>query len=229
MDKKKKKLAIFDIDGTIFRKNLHFELLRELVYRKIFPEKVKDDLTAVYGKWLDNEGTYENYRDKLVGLYEENIKNCQQKDVIKASQSVANFNAKRVYIFSRGLIEKFREKYILLIISGSPIEIVSEYAKIFEFDAFFGSVYEIDKNGKYTGKTIFEPPKDKGAVVKQFVSENNISLRGSFGIGDTESDASFLELVENPIAFNPNLNLKKIAEKKDWKIVVEKKDVIYHL
>jgi phosphoserine phosphatase len=48
-------------------------------------------------------------------------------------------------------------------------------------------------------------------------------------VGDTESDVSMLEIVEQPIAFNPNQNLKEIAEKKGWKIIVEKKDVIYDL
>ena len=66
-------------------------------------------------------------------------------------------------------------------------------------------------------------------IVKQYIAERGISLDGSIGIGDTESDASFLELVERPIAFNPNMNLKKIAQEKKWKIVVEKKDVIYEI
>jgi phosphoserine phosphatase len=48
-------------------------------------------------------------------------------------------------------------------------------------------------------------------------------------VGDTESDAPMLEIVENPIAFNPNFDLKQIAETKGWKIIVEKKDVIYDL
>jgi phosphoserine phosphatase len=48
-------------------------------------------------------------------------------------------------------------------------------------------------------------------------------------VGDTESDASFLELVENPIAFNPNFNLKKIAEENDWKILIEIKVVVYEM
>jgi phosphoserine phosphatase len=56
-----------------------------------------------------------------------------------------------------------------------------------------------------------------------------LALEGSYGLGDTESDAPFLEIVENPIAFNPNYNLKKIAEEKGWRIVVEKKDVIYEI
>jgi len=56
-----------------------------------------------------------------------------------------------------------------------------------------------------------------------------LALDNSYGVGDTESDASFLKMVENPIAFNPNQNLKEIAEKNNWKIVVEKKDVIYDI
>ena len=226
---KKNKLAIFDIDGTIFRKNLHFELIAELVYMKIFDKSVRRELVKLYGHWLDHEGTYEEYRDKLVKLYEVYIKGCNQRDIVTASESVVLFNAKRTYIFANRQIKKLRKDHLMLVISGSPIEIVKEYAKIFKFDAYYGSVYEVNENGTYTGKPLFEPTKNKGAVVKQFMVENNVTLKGSIGIGDTESDASFLSLVEKPIAFNPNLNLKKISEKKGWKIVVEKKDVIYEL
>jgi phosphoserine phosphatase len=98
-----------------------------------------------------------------------------------------------------------------------------------KFDAVYGSVYETDSNGAYTGKALFEPTAHKGYVVKQYVTENNLTLKDSYGIGDTESDVKFLEIVDHPIAFNPNLNLKTIAEKNGWRIVVEKKDVIYEL
>lgn len=225
----KKKIAIFDIDGTIFRKNLAFELLDELVWLKVFDKSIRDELVGLYGSWLDNEGTYEAYREKLVTLYEKNIKGHNQEEIIEAAKQVAHYNAKRIYIFAKNVLKEMSRDHVMVAISGSPIEIVKEYAKIFSFDAYFGSVYEIDKNKIYTGRTIFEPTRDKGAVVKQFVAENDISLVDSFGMGDTESDARFLELVDRPIAFNPNSNLRKIAEKKDWKIVVEKKDVIYEI
>jgi len=81
----------------------------------------------------------------------------------------------------------------------------------------------------YTGQSDYEPVKNKGSLVKQYVYEHNLTLEGSYGMGDTESDASFLELVDNPIAFNPNDNLKEIAQKKGWRIVVEKKDVVYDI
>jgi len=98
-----------------------------------------------------------------------------------------------------------------------------------QFDAVFGSVYEKDNKGFYTGKAIFEPTMNKGNVVKQYVVENELTFEESYGVGDTESDATFLDIVKHPIAFNPNFNLKEIAQKKGWEIVVEKKDVIYKI
>ena len=118
----------------------------------------------------------------------------------------------------------------MIAISGSPVEIVREFNRShLQFDAVFGSVYKYDDKGIYTGESVYEPVKNKGTLLKQYVYEHNLTLEGSYGMGDTESDASFLALVENPIAFNPNDNLKKVAQEKGWKIVVEKKDVIYDM
>ena len=59
-----KKLAIFDIDGTIFRKNLHFELIDELSWRGIFSKDARKTLVQIYANWLEHRGTYEEYRKK---------------------------------------------------------------------------------------------------------------------------------------------------------------------
>lgn len=224
-----KKLAVFDIDGTIFRKNLHFELIDELSWTKVFPREVRHRLTRLYTNWIEHRGTYEAYRLALVGLYAEHIEGCHPKDVIEASRIVAPFHRNRTYVYTDGLIHKLRKAgYFLVAISGSPIEIVREFDKEhLHFDEVYGTVYELDERGCYTGKEEFCPVKDKGRVVRQCAFDHQLSFDDSFGVGDTESDASFLELVTNPIAFNPNQNLKEIAEQKKWKVVVEKKDVVY--
>ena len=225
----KQKLAIFDIDGTIFRKNLAFELIDELTWLKVFKKEVRKELIRLYTRWLDHEGTYEDYRKALVKLYEENLKGCREKDILEASFKVVPFYKDRTYVFAANLIEKLkRENYAIIAISGSPVEIVREYNKHLQFDEVFGSVYEIE-GGVYTGRAVFEPTIHKGHVAKQYALENNLTLEDSYGIGDTESDAKFLEIVTHPIAFNPNANLKKIAEEKGWRIVVEKKDVVYEV
>ncbi|MFH0969320.1 MAG: HAD family phosphatase [Patescibacteria group bacterium] len=227
----KNKVAIFDVDGTIFRKNLHFVLINELVFMGVFPKKVKNILVDIYADWLEHEGTYEKYRMALVDLYAEHIKGVDREDILKASKEVIRFHEKRTYIFAEKLIQRLKkENYRIIAISGSPMEIVEEYnRKHLKFDKVFGSVYELDSGGIYTGKNLFEPTKNKGEVAKQYAFENKISFKDSYGMGDTESDVSFLKMVENPIVFNPNQNLKEIAEENKWKIVVEKKDVIYEI
>jgi HAD superfamily hydrolase (TIGR01490 family) len=227
---KKNKIAVFDIDGTIFRKNLAFELINELSWAKVFDKQIRNELTHVYVKWLDHKGVYEDYRKALVELYFKNIKGCRKDDVLKASSVVMSFFKDRTYIFANDLIKKLKEEnYHIIAISGSPSEIVEEYNKYLKFDKVFGTEYELDENDQYTGRAIFEPTKDKGAVVRKYVAEQGLTLENSYGVGDTESDASLLEIVSNPIAFNPNQNLKEIAEKNGWKIIVEKKDVVYEI
>ena len=228
---KQNKIAIFDIDGTIFRKNLQFELINELSWMNVFPRKVRDQIVELYISWLEHRGTYEQYRAGLVDLYEKYIIGCSVKDVRRASKVVVSFHQDRTYVFAEKLIRKLRqENYHMIAISGSPIEIVREYNNThLKFDAVFGSVYEYDEKGCYTGKSQYEPVKHKGQLVKQYIYENNLTLEDSYGIGDTESDASLLELVAHPIAFNPNENLRNIAKEKGWRTVVEKKDVIYEI
>ncbi|EKE25337.1 MAG: haloacid dehalogenase, IB family protein [uncultured bacterium] len=228
---KQQKIAIFDIDGTIFRKNLQFELINELSWMDVFPRKVRNQIVNLYTNWLEHKGTYEQYRAGLVDLYEKYIKGCKLVDVERASRGVVSFHQDRTYVFAERLIRKLRkENYHIIAISGSPIEIVKEYNKLhLHFDAVFGSVYEINEKGIYTGETNYEPVKNKGSLVKQYVFEHGLTLEGSYGMGDTESDASFLDIVENPIAFNPNEDLKAIAQEKGWRMVVEKKDVVWEI
>jgi len=228
---KKQKIAIFDIDGTIFRKNLQFELINELSWMDIFPRNVRNQIVTLYTNWLEHKGTYEQYRLGLVELYEKHIRGCKLADVERASKVVISFHQDRTYIFAEKMIAKLRkENYHLIAVSGSPVEIVREYDKThLKFDAVFGSVYTLDKKGVYTGESQYEPIKNKGNLVKQYVYEHNLTLEDSFGMGDTESDASFLDIVANPIAFNPNENLKAVAQQKGWRIVVEKKDVVYDM
>lgn len=231
MSEEKTKLAVFDIDGTIFRKNLHFELINELAWLGAFPSDVRKRLTQVYTEWLQHEGTYETYRRSLVDLYSEHIRGVSEEKVREAARIVVPFQMKRTYIFAEELIGKFRrEGYHIIAVSGSPIEIVEEYnQKYLNFDFVFGSVYEQDDDGNYTGDPVFEPTKAKDDVVKTYASEHGLDLDESYGIGDTESDIAFLRVVDHPIAFNPNRNLKEVAEKEGWRIVVEKKDVVYEI
>ena len=70
---------------------------------------------------------------------------------------------------------------------------------------------------------------DKAKVLERAVGKGGLTLKGSIGVGDTESDIVFLKMVERPICFNPARGLYKFAKKQKWEVIVERKDVIYKI
>ncbi len=113
-------------------------------------------------------------------------------------------------------------------ISHSPKELVDEFCRNWGFDKVYGRVYEVGKNGKFTRGTLYaELINDKAKILERAVEKENLTLAGSVGVGDTESDIAFLELIENPICFNPNKALFGHAKSAKWQIVVERKDMVY--
>ncbi len=227
---RKTKLAIFDIDGTIFRSSLVIELSHALVDAKIFPAVARKEIAKEYLAWLDRRGSYEAYIDKVVKIYVKHILGKRYTKVKRVAGEVIKYQKDRVYRFTRDLIRRLKkQKYILVAISGSPSYIVEEYAKTIGFNVFFGTELEV-VGGKFTGKVKnLDSAFNKAKIVKNLSLEYHADLKQSVAVGDTEGDVKMLSLVGHPLAFNPNAELAKVAKKRNWQIVVERKDVAYDI
>ena len=227
----KRKLAVFDIDGTIFRASLARSLFYELIKAGIFPKRALAEVKPEYDAWVNRLGHYDAYIDKLVVVFQKYIKGVEQKKMRALSKKVVAAEKMRVYRFTRDLIAELKKKnYFIVAISGSPWEIVRWYNRFLRFNKTYGSVLGVDARGRYTGNlqyaySVFE----KDLLVKHVVKKYGVTLKGSVGVGDTESDIPMLELVSRPIAFNPSSGLYNVARKRGWEIRIERKDVIYRL
>ena len=231
MKSKPTKLAVFDIDGTIFRSSLVIELSHALVEAGIFPHTAKQEIAKEYLAWLDRKGTYEAYINKVVKIYLKHISGQRLSSVKRIAEKVISYQKDRVYRYTRDLIKKLKkENYFLVAISGSPSYIVEAYAKAIGFDLFFGTELEI-KEGKFTGNIVnLDSAFNKAKLVKILAAKYpSINLKKSLAVGDTEGDVKMLSLVGQPIAFNPNMQLARLAQKRKWKVVAERKDVIYEI
>jgi len=62
-----RKVAIFDIDGTVFRSSLLIELTDELVRDGVLPADAGQAYAKARSKWLDREGTYDDYINAVSG------------------------------------------------------------------------------------------------------------------------------------------------------------------
>ncbi|MBI2552239.1 HAD family phosphatase [Candidatus Uhrbacteria bacterium] len=227
----KRKLAVFDVDGTIFRSSLTRRLFSYLVNEGIFPARARAEVEPYLRAWLNRKGTYDAYLEKLVKVFICHIKGKRQADVRRISRDVVAAEKSHVYRFTRDLIEKLRKKnYFLVAISGSPFEIVRWYNRFLRFDRTYGWVLETDARRRYTGKARYTYSVfDKEFLVKHVVKKYNLTLSGSVAVGDSESDISMLKLAVRAIAFNPSRGLYQAAKKKGWEIVVERKDVVYRI
>ncbi len=221
-----KPIAIFDIDGTIFRSSLTIELFERLVKQGVIEESFLRRIRRSERKWLDRQGHYDNYINEVVAAYQKAVVGKRQKDVLSASREIIEEQKYRTYRYTRDLLQRLRGRYVTIGISGSPLEVVEEYNRYLEFDKLYGSEFGVDERGRYTGAVLHEPPKYKKEVILRYVKSHNLSFKNSIGIGDTESDIGFLELVERPIAFNPNVKLAQKARREKWLMVIERKDLI---
>lgn len=226
---KKTKLAVFDIDGTIFRSSLVIELINGLVANRIFPKSAQKETEAEYLAWLDRKGTYEAYINKVVQIYAKYIRGKSFSRVNAVARKIIAFHKNRTYRYTRYLIKKLKkEKYLLVAISGSPSYIVEGYARAIGFNEFFGTELEIN-GGIFTGKIEnLDSAFNKAKLVKEIKKQYpKINFKESIAVGDTEGDIEMLKLVGKPIAFNPNFELAKHAKRNEWPVIVERKDVIY--
>ena len=228
---KAKKLAIFDIDGTIFRSSLLIELVEALIQEKIFSPSALKIYETARKQWLDRKGEYDDYIAAVVESFKKNLKGVDYDDFLKVARKVVLLNKDRVYRFTRDLIKKLkRRKYYLLAVSNSPQAVVKEFCKNLGFNKVYGRLYEVDEKNRFNGEILFlDLIIDKAKILKRATEKENLTLKGSIGVGDTESDIRFLKLVDNPICFNPNKKLFNYAKRMKWSIVVERKNVIYKL
>jgi HAD superfamily hydrolase (TIGR01490 family) len=223
-------LAVFDVDGTLFRRGLLPALTRRLVDEGVISERVREELSRDYYAWVERRGSYDTYDRLVVDLFLRELKGVPEADLQRCARAEVEAHGRRLHMYTRDVALRLKQAgYQLVAISGSPQEILDLFLKPLGFDRFWGTVLAQDARGRYTGEVLHYPFKNKRQVLEEFLKEANIGLEGSVGMGDTLSDVGFLEMVWTPIAFNPNRDLLEVARQRGWPIVVERKDVIYNL
>ncbi len=227
----KRPVAVFDIDGTVFRSSLLIELVYRLIRRGVLPEEVRAVYEHAELEWLDRRGDYEPYIKKVIAAFLKNVKGLPYAEVADIAGEVIEEKRHRTYRYTRDLIQELKKQgYFLLAISHSPKFIVDGFAYELGFDKSYGTFLATGATNRFMGEIEDEHLiMNKASILTRAIEKENLTLRGSVGVGDTESDVSMLTLVEDPIAFNPNRALYRHAKKHLWKIIVERKDVIYEI
>lgn len=226
----KTRFAVFDIDGTLIRWQLYHAVVDELARQGMLGKDAKNNLRQSRMRWKRREhaAVFREYELTVIDTFETAFNQLDAAAFDKAVDTVIKEYGDQTYAYTKNLISQLKSKdYVLLAISGSHQELVAKIAKQYGFDDFIGTVYE--RHGhKFSGQKQVASDNKKLAL-QSLVKKHNLGYKGSLAIGDSASDAAMLELVEQPIAFNPDQTLYRIAKQHGWKIVVERKNVTYEL
>lgn len=225
----KRPVAVFDIDGTVFRSSLLIKLVDELIARGDFPESSREVYQKYQDAWQERVGSYEDYIMKVVAAFTTHLEGLPYAALYEAAQAVNKSQHSLRYRYTSALIKKLKDEgYFLLAVSQSPWAVLEDFCKSLGFDKVYGRFYELGEDDRLTGKVRSEELiSDKAAIVRRAVEKHGLTLEGSIAVGDTEGDIPMLSIVERAICFNPNAKLAEEAKKNGWDIVIERKDVVY--
>ena len=224
-----KKVAVFDIDGTLYRWQLYYEVVLKLLDRNFFDEPTTQMIREQYFAWQSREAAFHEFEKVAITALHASLPRLKASDLEAIASEVIAESGHKVYSYTRGLATSLKEQgYFLLAISGSMQEIAEPFAKRYGFDECIGWVYA-QKDGTFTGETLRKTVGNKAALLTDFVETHDFSLKDSVAIGDSGGDIDMLELATHPIAFNPSEELLMAAKENGWTIAVERKNIIYEM
>jgi HAD superfamily hydrolase (TIGR01490 family) len=227
---KGRKFAAFDIDGTLIRWQLYHAIADALAKHGYISTEAYAAIRDARMGWKTRRHaeSFREYELDLVKLFNQILANLSYTHFMEAAEDVFEEYKDQIYTYTRDLIKRLKKDgYLLFAISGSQIEVLQLMAEHYRFDDFVGSTF-VHKNDRFTGETV-SPYGRKDEVLKELAAKHGATFSGSIAVGDSTSDIQMLEIVENPIVFNPERRLFEHARKKGWKIVVERKNLIYEL
>jgi HAD superfamily hydrolase (TIGR01490 family) len=211
--------AFFDLDRTVISRSSSLALTRpmyraglvsrsalvkgayaQLVYGLLGADekkmdRVKEGMLALTKGW-DREQVQEVVRDALVDLIDPYIYQ-EALDLMELHRASG------------------REVYL---VSSSPEEVVRPLAEHLGDVGVIATRAEI-VDGKYTGELAFYCQGDnKAAALREMAKQRGLDLAGSFAYSDSITDVPMLEVVGNPVAVNPDRELRRIALERGWRV-----------
>lgn len=222
-------LAVFDLDGTLYRWSLYLDFIEQLArFQRVSPAHYV--ASQAHQRLAKEHGSEESYLSKYVHDWEEKaISGLSEGEIVSAIREVLRSAKNRSYLFSKELFAVLREaNYKIIALSGSPRQMVEILCQEWGFDAWYGTEYLLDDRKLFARDQsgVERVDQVKGTMLRRLFDEGIYEREGSIAIGDTMQDWPMLELVDYPIAFNPEQGCVLKARQTGTPVVWERKDVI---
>ncbi|WP_244834781.1 HAD-IB family hydrolase [Clostridium sp. BJN0001] len=213
-----KKIAIFDVDYTIIKKESLMQLIL-YIFKKNKTKYLKNLIIGAFSgilylfKIYDERKVKEKTLSFLKGIKKQKIEKLSReffKDVLKNI----------LYKDALNMIRKLKkEGYEIYLITASPEFYMNQFYNINEVDKVIGTKFSYTDKDEFTGKMEGNNCKGEEKVLRliTYLTENNICVdfRKSYMFSDSLSDKPLLDMTGN--SYLINFNRKSYFNVLKWK------------
>lgn len=218
------KVAIFDFDGTVYKKQTFSVLMKQLQLHPVYHphyNKFYMSILPIYIAYKLKLCPEMKMRSFMMKKYLDVFKGLSEEEIIayytEISQDMKeDFNEE---VIARMLEHKKNNVHIMLV-SGAFTPLLDAVLVDLPIDEIIGTKVPF-KDGLYNpdGELHHVQAKRKNEEITKSLGDIQIEWDNSFAYGDSLSDVSVLEIVGNPVAVNPDKKLQKLATQRGWEII----------
>ncbi len=212
-------LAIFDLDNTLLHGDSDYEWGQFLVAKKLVDEDKYQKANKVF---------YEDYKNGTLDIFEFSSFSFQPLSIrtmeelkILHDEYLTTVIKPMITKKSRQLIKKHNQQGdTLIIITATNSFVTHPIATELGIENLLATDPLI-VNGRYTTKIDGTPCFQEGKITRlnQWLENNNENMKGSTFYSDSHNDISLLEVVDTPVAVDPDDKLFEVATSRGWEII----------
>ena len=212
-------LAIFDLDNTLLNGDSDY------LWGKFLGEIGAVDATA-YER--ENERFYREYREGRLDIMEFlafSLQPLADNEPAQLARWHAQFMREKIEpcitAAAEGLVARHRDAGdTLMIITATNAFVTGPIAARFGIAELIATEPEV-RDGRYTGRVAGTPSFREGKItrLRQWLESHDTALDGACFYSDSHNDLPLLELVDHPVAVDPDETLAAHAQANAWPVI----------
>jgi HAD superfamily hydrolase (TIGR01490 family) len=212
-------LALFDLDNTLIKGDSDHAWGEFLVRKELVdPEEYRLANDHFYGQYQQGTLDIREYnRFALRFLSENSMETLNALHQAFMQEVILPLIDTR----ARELVSKHRQQgHTLVIITATNSFVTRPIASELGI-AHLLAIEPKMVNGHISCELEGEPTFREGKVIrlKQWLADRDETLQGSYFYSDSHNDLPLLEIVDNPVAVDPDTSLQQTAEQRGWPII----------
>ncbi|MBA3524155.1 MAG: HAD-IB family hydrolase [Geodermatophilaceae bacterium] len=213
--------AFFDVDNTMMVGASMYHFAKGLAARRFFNSRTLARFAVQQVKFrirgFEDPEEIRRARENALSF----ARGVSVEEIVRLGQEIYDEEmADRIWAGTRAIAQEHLDAgQQVWLVTATPIELAQIIAARLGLTGALGTVSEI-RDGRYTGRLVGEMMHGpvKAEAVRALAAREGLNLVRCSAYGDSVNDLPMLSLVGNPVAVNPDSDLKAAAREQGWQV-----------